>query len=180
VGSSAIIQGLVFYGASLCNLLPTYLTDVTSNRRSFSPKTTKSDDNHLVEVIYVESDRKQAARRIVEAEADDTNAPAKPRVTHAWGIKKAELEQSDSGPSKTQRKAQMQTMQSLGEHLITLKEAHLVELNLPENLFDALIEAKRLKSHEALRRQRQLIGKLMKYADVPAIEQQLQARNFGK
>jgi ribosome-associated protein len=68
----------------------------------------------------------------------------------------------------------------LGEHLITLKEAHLIELNLPESLFDALMEAKRLKSHEALRRQRQLIGKLMKHADVPAIEQLLQARNFGK
>jgi Protein of unknown function (DUF615) len=160
--------------------LPTYLTAVTSNRRSFSHKTSKSDDNHSVEIIYVESDRKQAVKRIAEIEDVETTAPAKPRVTHAWGIKKAELEQSDAGPSKTQRKAQMQSMQNLGEHLITLKEAHLIELNLPESLFDALMEAKRLKSHEALRRQRQLIGKLMKHADVPAIEQLLQARNFGK
>jgi hypothetical protein len=156
------------------------LTAVTSNRRSFSPKTTKSDDDGLVEVIYVESDRKQAANRIAEAESADSNVPNKARVTHAWGIKKAELEQVEEGLSKTQRKAQMQSMQSLGEHLMTLKENHLIELNLPENLFDALMESKRIKSHEALRRQRQLIGKLMKYADVPAIEQQLQARNFGK
>ncbi len=140
---------------------------MTSNRRSFAPKPAK-----------VES----VAEDLLNDDLSDSllSAPAQPRLTKAWGIKKAELAQSDEGPSKTQRKAQMLAMQNLGEHLMTLKEAHLIELNLPENLFDALMESKRIKSHEALRRQRQLIGKLMKYADVPAIEQQLQARNFGK
>jgi hypothetical protein len=162
------------------NLTLNYLTNVTSNRRSFSSKSSKSDDNHSVEVIYVESDRQSAMRRAVEYENVEAAAPTKTKTTQAWGIKKAELEKDDLTPSKTQRKAQMQSMQSLGEHLMTLKEAHLVELNLPESLFDALMESKRIKSHEALRRQRQLIGKLIKHADVPAIEQQLQARNFGK
>ncbi len=74
------------------------------------------------------------------------------------------------GPSKTQRKNQMLALQELGEKLLKLKPHLLAQFELPESLLDALEEAKRLKSHGALRRQYQLIGKLMRQVDTAPIE----------
>jgi ribosome-associated protein len=43
-------------------------------------------------------------------------------------------------------------------------------------LLDALTEARSITSHEALRRQKQLIGKLMRHEDLTEIERFLQGR----
>jgi ribosome-associated protein len=65
-------------------------------------------------------------------------------------------------PSKTRRKHASHELQSLGESLLELADEQLATLGLDEPLLDALRAARRVRSHEARRRQMQLIGKLMR------------------
>lgn len=82
---------------------------------------------------------------------------------------------SETSPSKSARKRQYLALQELGETLIGLSEQALGELPLDDALREAIRAAKRIKARGALRRQRQLIGKLMRDADGPAIRQSLEA-----
>jgi ribosome-associated protein len=68
-------------------------------------------------------------------------------------------------PSKSQMKREYLALQKLGEDLIPLQESDLRAMDLDEDLLDAVLEAKRLKKHGALRRQKQYIGKLMGRVD---------------
>lgn len=72
-------------------------------------------------------------------------------------------------PSKTQRKRQMHARQALGEKLVALNAEQLAQLALPEALHESIWAARRIKGHEARRRQLQYIGKLMRTADYEAI-----------
>lgn len=71
----------------------------------------------------------------------------------------------DDRPSKSQRKRDSQAQQALGERLVTLPAGQLARLDLPERLLQAVIEARKITSHGARRRQMQFIGKLMRAAD---------------
>jgi ribosome-associated protein len=64
--------------------------------------------------------------------------------------------------------------QKLGEELIPLLESDLRAMDLDEDLLDAVLEAKRLKKHGALRRQKQYIGKLMGRVDPEPIRAALE------
>lgn len=64
--------------------------------------------------------------------------------------------------SKTQRKKTMHALQALGEALTQLSCAQLDRLALPEPLRVAIDDFKRIRSHEARRRQLQYIGRLMR------------------
>lgn len=75
------------------------------------------------------------------------------------------------GPSKSQRKREMLDLQALGERLATLGDERLASLALPERLVDAVREARRMTRHGALRRQRQLIGRLMRTIDAGPIQE---------
>ena len=68
-------------------------------------------------------------------------------------------------PSKSARKREYLALQKLGEELITLKLNELEALPLDENLLEAVMEARQIKAHGALRRQKQYIGKLMRHID---------------
>ena len=81
------------------------------------------------------------------------------------------------GPSKTKRKQAMTSLQKLGAEIVTLKQSQIEQLNLPESLLDAVLEAKRLKQHEAVRRQMQFIGKIMRGVDAAPIQDQMDAWN---
>lgn len=70
-----------------------------------------------------------------------------------------------SGPSKSQRKREMTALQDLGAELVTLSKERLAKIDMPERLRDALLEAQRITSHEAKRRQMQYIGKIMRDVD---------------
>ena len=85
------------------------------------------------------------------------------------------MEQPDQ--SKTQRKQAMTALQKLGMELVSLKKSQIDQLNLPEQLLDAVLEAKRLTQHEALRRQMQFIGKIMRGVDAQPIQQRIDAWN---
>ena len=80
-------------------------------------------------------------------------------------------------PSKTARKREQLALQELGEQLIVLSADELHALPIDERLRDAVTEAAALRSHSALRRQKRLIGKLMRNVDATAIRRALNARD---
>lgn len=80
-------------------------------------------------------------------------------------------------PSKTKRKQEMHALQDIGEQLVGLNKDRLAQVNLPETLLDAVIEAKRLTGHEARRRQMQYLGKLMRSVDEEPIRAKLDEWN---
>jgi len=73
----------------------------------------------------------------------------------------------DTKPSKSARKRAYLALQKLGEELISLREAELLSMPLDEDLLEAIMEARTIKAHGALRRQKQYIGKLMGALDDP-------------
>ncbi len=71
--------------------------------------------------------------------------------------------------SKSQQKREAKALQELGVDLIALAEAELLKLPLSEHLHKAIMDAKRIKSHGAKKRQELLVGKLLRSADSEAI-----------
>jgi ribosome-associated protein len=67
--------------------------------------------------------------------------------------------------SKSARKREASSLQELGVQLSTLPDQEIKTLGLPETLFVALRDLRRLPSHGAQVRQRQYIGKLMRNID---------------
>jgi len=67
----------------------------------------------------------------------------------------------------------MHELQALGVALAALPESQLKEMHLGEDLLEALLEAKRIRSHEAKRRQMQYIGRLMRDIDPAPIRSRL-------
>jgi ribosome-associated protein len=67
--------------------------------------------------------------------------------------------------SKSARKRDAASLQELGVKLSALPDQEIKALDLPDNLFVALRDLRRLPSHGAQIRQRQYIGKLMRDID---------------
>ena len=68
-------------------------------------------------------------------------------------------------PSKTQRKKEMHALQALGQQLVDLGRDQLAQVDLPQELREAIAFAHRVTSHEGRRRHMQYIGKLMRQVD---------------
>lgn len=85
----------------------------------------------------------------------------------------------DDFVSKTRRKREMLELQALGATLAALPEAQLERIALPEELREAVVEARRIRSHEAKRRQMQYVGRLMREVDSEPIRTQLAALEGG-
>ena len=81
----------------------------------------------------------------------------------------------DEPVSKTRRKREMIELQSLGAALVGLPESQLGQMQLEAALRQAVLDAKRMRSHEAKRRQLQYIGRLMRDVDPEPIRAQLAA-----
>jgi ribosome-associated protein len=77
--------------------------------------------------------------------------------------------------SKTKRKKEMHELQALGVALVDLPESQLAAMRIDEELRQAVLEAKRIKSHEGKRRQLQYIGRLMRDIDPVPLRAQLDA-----
>ncbi len=71
--------------------------------------------------------------------------------------------------SKSEIKREAEAVQALGERMITLPQDKLAQLDLSETLYDAVMLAKRLTAHGAIRRQKQYIGKLMRKEELEPI-----------
>ena len=81
-----------------------------------------------------------------------------------------DLEEEFTPPSKTQRKQQMEDLQSLGEELVALSSDRVKKIDIPENLREAVAAAQRMtRPDEARRRQMQYIGKIMRSVEVDPI-----------
>ena len=77
--------------------------------------------------------------------------------------------------SKTKRKQEMTALQKLGAKLVELPESQLAEMPMDEKLREAVLAARRIKSHEGKRRQMQYIGKLMRNVDPEPLRERLDA-----
>lgn len=77
--------------------------------------------------------------------------------------------------SKTRRKRQMTDLQDVGKALVKLSPEQLARMGLPERLLEAVLACKRFSKHEAVRRQLQYIGRLMRDVDPAPIVEQLAA-----
>ena len=75
--------------------------------------------------------------------------------------------------SRTQRKREALDLQNLGQRLVELDPGDLATVPVPPELEDAIALWKRIRSHEARRRQLQFIGKLMRRVDLAPIEEAL-------
>lgn len=82
---------------------------------------------------------------------------------------------TDEPLSKTKRKNLMNELQDLGVTLSKLSKAKLAKLDLPEDLYDALVLTTKITSNEGIRRHRQYIGRLIRNVDLELIKQQLLA-----
>lgn len=69
----------------------------------------------------------------------------------------------------------MTELQSLGAALVALPDAQLDNMPLQADLREAVMEAKRIRSHEAKRRQLQYIGRLMREVDPEPVRAALAA-----
>jgi ribosome-associated protein len=93
-----------------------------------------------------------------------------------------EHEAGDSGETDIQhqsnsaRKREAASLQALGVQLSALPDQEIKALDLPDNLFVALRDLRRLPSHGAQVRQRQYIGKLMRGIDPEPVLAKLKER----
>jgi ribosome-associated protein len=76
-----------------------------------------------------------------------------------------EPETEEQRLSKSARKREAASLQELGVQLSALPDQEIKALGLPDSLFVALRDLRRLPSHGAQVRQRQYIGKLMRSID---------------
>jgi ribosome-associated protein len=85
----------------------------------------------------------------------------------------------DDRPSKTQLKQQAHDLQELGEELAALPDNRLAAIEMPESLRDAILQYRRTKSHEGRRRQRQYVGKQMRFVDAAPLREAVDAYKLG-
>jgi len=86
-------------------------------------------------------------------------------------------DERDERPSKSERTRNAHDAQKPGEQLIELESFDRKSLDLPEPLYEAILEARRTKSRAGLLRQRQYVGKLMRDVDLGPIRAALAARS---
>jgi ribosome-associated protein len=81
--------------------------------------------------------------------------------------------EDDDFISKTRRKKDATALQVMGKELVQLSPEQLARIDMPETLREAVVECKRLNKHEAIRRQMQYIGRIMRDIDAEPIAAQL-------
>jgi ribosome-associated protein len=82
--------------------------------------------------------------------------------------------EEDDFISKSQRKRDMTRLQELGAALVKLAPEQLARIDMPESLREAVLACRRFTKHEAVRRQMQYIGRIMRDLDAGPIAQQLE------
>ena len=75
--------------------------------------------------------------------------------------------------SKTQKKKEALSLQELGERLVKMPPEQIKDIELPEEIYNAIRFAKTIKSHGARRRQLQYIGTLMRRIDPGPLQESL-------
>lgn len=76
-------------------------------------------------------------------------------------------------PSRSQLKRESEALQKVGEELLSLSSSDLDSMHLPDILDEAVRTARKIQSRGGLKRQRQLIGKIMRQIDSEPVVKQL-------
>lgn len=76
-----------------------------------------------------------------------------------------EEDEIDYGPSKSQLKREAEAKHDLGSTLIQLSRSDLESLDLPIALYEAVLLAQEMRNDSSLKRQKQLLGKLVRQFD---------------
>ncbi len=111
---------------------------------------------------------------VIRPQARNVNSP----TTRGRGLRNQPVVDDDEEelpPSKTKIKKQMHDLRDLGEELSGLGKDQLAQLDIPENLREAIREMKNINKFGAQRRQMQYIGKLMRGVDPAPILAKLDA-----
>lgn len=80
---------------------------------------------------------------------------------------------NDAPLSRTQRKHEVEALQTLGRALTELARDQLKRIPMPDDLRNAILDWHRFPKHEAQRRQLQYIGRLMRKIDPAPIAEAL-------
>ena len=85
----------------------------------------------------------------------------------------------DEHISKTQKKKEARALRALGEQLVALSSEQLENIDMPEELLEAVEFVRKVTSHGARRRQIQYIGALMRDIEIESIESALENIRYG-
>lgn len=77
--------------------------------------------------------------------------------------------------TRAEKKKRAWQLENLGEALVKLPAGKLARVTLPEDLREAVMEARRITAHGGYRRQVQFIGRIMRTIDARPIAAQLEA-----
>lgn len=84
------------------------------------------------------------------------------------------------GPSKSQLKREMHSLQDLGKRMLDLNDEQLATLHISDTLHRAIMESRRITQREARRRHLQYIGKVIRQEHDPeAISKTIDAFHAG-
>ncbi len=86
----------------------------------------------------------------------------------------------ENNKSRTRIKKEMTALQDMGKALVNLPASRLKAISLPEELAAAIHDAKGMTKHEAVRRQLQYIGRLMRDVDIEEVQEHLDAWEQGR
>jgi ribosome-associated protein len=89
-------------------------------------------------------------------------------------------EDHDERPSKSALKREAHEQQAIGQALAALPESAFAAAPMPDALREAIVELRRVRSHEGKRRQLQYVGKLMRSADVEPLRQAVASAQLGR
>lgn len=95
------------------------------------------------------------------------------------GKGKSVLNMDDDGKSRTQTKNEDRALQELGKQLVGLSSGQLANIDVPEELLDAVMVARKTRKRGAKRRQMQYIGRLMRDIDPEPIRKALENIRLG-
>jgi ribosome-associated protein len=104
----------------------------------------------------------------------------KPRSIEPDDAPQADELEVQEGRGRSARKRASHELTKLGEQLLELRAEQVAALALPERLEEAIVEARRLTSFGAKRRQMLFIGKLMRQLEeesIAAIRKALEPRH---
>jgi ribosome-associated protein len=83
-------------------------------------------------------------------------------------------------PSRTEKKKAAESLQELGERLVTLSDEQLARIGLEQELLDAVRAARAITKHGARSRQMQYIGSLMRRYDPAPVQEFFAALDAGR
>ena len=130
----------------------------------------EQDEHDEDENEFLDEDEQDDFDEDEREDEQDDDAPSLPKPRGLRSLRSLPVaEEEELPPSKTKIKKQMHDLRDLGEELTELGKDQIAQLDIPENLRDAIREMHRTKTFGAKRRQLQYIGKLMRDVDTAPI-----------